>query len=180
MILLGNGCADQTQETDTTSRSTQEPDRSTESVCTSPEDTLKEMFPEAEIYGRILYDLDGNGEDDAIILYTLDERSITSGLAVCLSNSNYSGIDLNGIFCSKADLTFENERPVISFDLKIPEREETYVYHVEYSYHKTEKEANFAIVSEPKQERERRKKRACDWNLQQWKSNLSYDQHNNG
>lgn len=124
------------------------------SVCEAPEDVFKEMFPEAEIFDCIFCDLDENGEDDAVILYTWAEKSITSGLAVCLSGSNYSGIDLtgdkNGIFLSKAELTVENGLPVISIKIKLPETERVVLYHVEYSYDKTEKEANFRIITEEK------------------------------
>lgn len=154
VLVLGSGYAYRYNQQSTEINVQTATNQNEEDVYVSPLNIFKEMLPEAEIYDSIAYDLDGNGEDDCIILYTLEEQSITSGLAVCLSNSNYSSIDLSGgkggTFQSKPNLSFENELPVISLEIKNPKTGEIIIYSIKYSYDKVEKEANFIVSSELK------------------------------
>lgn len=111
------------------------------------------IIPDADVYDSLSYDLDNNGEDDYIILYSVDNdsESISAGLSVCLSKSLYSAINLDSnnelTFASGITLTKNSDTPVISVDLKDPASGTIYTYVIEYTIDSTKREVNYAISS---------------------------------
>ena len=113
-----------------------------------------DYVPDAKIFDKKEFDLDDNGENDYIILYSSKTEKTSTGLAVFLSNSNYGAIGLDAdnvlIYTSPINIIFEGKKPIISVDLRDPSNNTLYNYKVEYMVDTFNHETNFKISSEEK------------------------------
>ena len=124
----------------------------TEQTVYDPLLDFNELIPDAVIYDTLQGDLNQDGKGDYIILYSSETWSVNAGLAVCLRDSLYSGIDLSpdrGLkFCGRSSLSYNNEIPVVSFYLEDADDGTILFFKVEYSYDNVDKGANYKIYSE--------------------------------
>lgn len=128
-----------------------------DSTVEMPEDLLQDftnIIPDAVIHDVIREDMDGDGTEDHIILYTSEEKPVYAGVSVCLTDSNHSAVDLSGDrewkFSSKATVIWEEDVPIISVCLTDPADGTLYQYDVAYTYDSANKEVNYKISSRKK------------------------------
>lgn len=114
-------------------------------------DTLLWAFldrtPDAVIHDVIREDMDRDGTEDLVILYTSEEKGVYTGVSV----SFHSAVDLSGgqgwKFSSKATVTWKEDVPIISVCLTDPADGTLYQYDVAYTYDSANKEVNYEISS---------------------------------
>lgn len=127
--------------------------------CTEEEPLVlfSENMPSAKIFDSFFCDINGDGKEDCIILYSVDNgvEKVTAGIAVCLNQSIYSGIDLdtdhNMTFSSPATVKCEENSAIITMDLKKLDERKVYTYTVTYSFDSTSQEASYIINSSIKE-----------------------------
>ena len=125
----------------------------------NPIETFYMIVPEAEIVDSIVQDLNGDGKDDAVILYVVNsddqQKAVSSGVSVCLNGIDYSGISAvdrkEVVFFSELSISQTEECLDIFFDLKDTNSGTVYDYTVKYKYVASEKLSDYTIIAKEKE-----------------------------
>lgn len=157
MIVLVTGCSQKKTENEQVNLQ-EKSERSSVNKGEKEDENVIEEFksivPSAKIIDYAVSDLDENGEEDYIILFSMKsgEQQYSSCLAVCLSHSSYSAIALSNDeeFKISSDLTAEKSKngARISVELQEVKTETSYLYTIDYTYDDDSKEASYKIETE--------------------------------
>lgn len=147
LVALLAGCSAPNKKTQS------EPSKENAPAIQSEENTdtllwdFLDKTPDAVIHDLIREDMDRDGTEDLVILYTSKAKAVYTGLSV----SFHSAVDLSGgqewKFSSKATVTWEDDIPIISVRLTDPADGTLYQYHVAYTYDSINNEVNYKISS---------------------------------
>ena len=154
MITLVTGCSQKKTENEQVNLQEKSERSSANEGGKEDENVIEEfksIVPSAKIIDYAVSDLDENGEEDYIILFSMEsgEQQYSACLAVCLRHSNYSAIALSNDdeFKISSDLAVEKNKngARISVELQEVKTETSYLYTIDYTYDDDSKEASYAI-----------------------------------
>lgn len=108
-----------------------------------------EIIPDGVVVQALNCDIDGDGTEDAILLF--EDSTSKTGLAVMLDNSICSGIhlasDCDYVYSEKAELCCFDGKTSVALKLKDPDTSESYPQIVEITFDQEEKTIEYRIIS---------------------------------